>query len=517
MPLDPAVSFITEDASIDSTAFKTVVVVGQSNSAAEGLYKNLEFKTQAELDVIFGTSSHINSCLKDVLTEYKNSFVRPKLWAISYVDLLAGVARVLSTVVSGTATVDKTLLIKLNTLNPDRTAAQTAGIMALRNTKGADCSAFSTNSNEIGSIVNARRNFKPKLANAFTNDVIIEVDITSGMTSAQVATAINTAINAKTTAIYSSSVAASTLTITSKHKGSLSNFFSFEIIATTIPSGISFATTVITAGTGVVDATGILDITDTDNNKLKDLDFNFLTIPYGYSVSALVSDAAPKFENVLEYNNQCLEYYIIRGTALDLSNNAAIDALASAEPTSANGISKLILVSELDGLRIKGTWDYTTRSYIKSKQFTPIQREQNGNISIGVTSTLSNSTGFTSIERVFAAYAAREFYVEKAIPADFSEADYTTGDNIDGTTYNRDASISKFKYYRDILDGTVLSSIYGDDYANLIDNNEQARARHDELLEATINFDTGTKQLFLKMINQLINPINSISVISQYS
>ena len=517
MPLNPAVSFITKDAVVDTSFFKTMLVVGQSNVAEEGLYKDIELNTAKDINVMFGEDSHLAACLKDALTMFSNSIVKPKIWAVSYEDEATAVARILESVVAGTATESKTMQIKMNSLNPDRTATQTASVLALRNTKGAYCGDFARNAIEFGSPVNARRSFNPILANAFTNDVIIEVEITNGMTSDQAAAAIDAAINAKTSAIYGSSVASSTLTLTANHKGALSNMFAFEIVQTSIAEGLTITTTEDTAGTGVVDATQILEILDTEGERLGDLDFNYMVLPYGYSVSALVTDSYSKFENVLNYNNQCLEYNIIRGTALDLSNDTALNALAVAEPIETTGITKVMLVSELDGLKIKGTWAKSTRNKIENKQFTPIQRELDGKISVGNAYTLSDSIGFVNLERLLASSLVRELIVEKFIPADFGEADYTTGTNTDSSTYNRDQVISTFQSYRDILDGTVVNTVYGTDFAGLVSNSEEARARLDELLDATVSFDKVTKQLALQYISELINPIKSIFIISSYS
>ena len=518
MPINPKVSFITEDAVQDTSFYKTLVIVGQSNTAGEGLYKDIELKSEKEINSIFGASSHIASLLRDNKTMLSNSIIKPKIWAISYEDLSGGVARILESVVAGTATESKTMNIKINSMNPDRLMTQAATVLALRNTKGAYCGAYGRNSVEFGAPSNINMPFNPILADAFDNDVIVEVEITSGMTSTQAAAAINAAINAKTTSIYGSSVVSSTLTITSKHKGSVSNFFTFEVVPSSIAAGLSVTTTVDTAGTGTVVSTGILDIEDQDGMKLSELDFNYIVIPYGYSVSALNLDAKAKWDNVLNYNNRCLEYNIFRATALDMSSLTALNSLASAEPISEANLPKSMFILRFgtDTLTIKGISDFSQREAIEAKQFTPIQRELNGQISVGNTYSLSDSIGFIDLQRLLNAGLFREVIVEKFIPSDFVERNFTDGKSVNAYTYNKDNIIAKFQLYRDICDGSNVNSVYGTDYAGIVDNNAAARARFDELLSASIVFDKITKQLILKLISDLTNPIKSIFIISYY-
>jgi hypothetical protein len=516
MPLNPEVSFTSQDAAVDSSFTKTMVIVGQTKTTTVGLIKDIELKSQKEINILFGEDSHLAANIRDVLTMFSNTIVKPKIWAISFIDDEAAVERVLDSTVTGTATEDKTLKIRLNSLNPDRTSAQAAAVLALRNTKGAFCGDYARNAIEFGAPVNARRSYNPILAKAFTNDVIVEVEITNGMTNSQVATAINDAINAKTSAIYGSSVLSNVVTLTANHKGSLSNLFGFEILQDSIADGISISTVETTPGSGVVDITGILDIVDNQGNRLGDLNFNYVSLPLSYSATELVNDGYSKAENVLNYNNQCLEYNIFRGTALDLSDDVALNALAVAEPVEEKGLVKTIFVSELDGLRIRGTWDKTTRNKIEAKQFSPIQRELDGRISVGNTYTLSSSIGFVNIERTLASFLIREILVEKFIPDDFGESDFTTGISTDSSTYNRNEVIALFQYYRDILDGTVINSIYGNDFSGLVSNSDEARSQLDELLDATVTFNSVSKQLALKYISELINPIKSIFIISSY-
>ncbi len=515
---NPRVSFLTKDAVVDTSYYKTLVIVGQSNTATAGLYKDIELKTIKQINTLFGAGSHLASLLRDNWQYMSNSIVKPKVWAISYPDLAGGVKRILTSVVSGTATEAKTLQIKLNSLNPDRTAVQTATVLALRNTKGAYAGDYAANGIEFGAPRNANMGFNPILADATTQDVVIEVPVSIGDTAATVATALNAAINAATSAIYTSTVATATLTVTANHKGALGQMFAFEVVAASLPAGIAIATTEATPGTGIVDATGILALTDSDSNTLAELDFNYITLPYGYSVTALTADAKAKLDNVLQYSNRCLEYQIFRGIAVDTSNSSNITTLASANPIQADGIVKSVFVSALDGLVVHGVTAYSERNALEAVQLSPIQKDtKTGNINVGNTYTFSDSIGFVNLERLLTVEAARQFIVEEMLPQDFQERNFTFGTAVNSYTYNKNDVISKFQFYRDILDGTNVNTTYASDYAGLFDNNSAARSRYDELLDKSVSFDKITKQLVVQLAAELTNPIKSIFAIAYYS
>jgi len=301
--LDPIISAPIEDASVDTSYVQTIVLTGQSNTATEGLHKDLELLTQDQINTQFGASSHLASMLRECATIWENSIVKPKLWAASYEDNSSAVARILEATVSGTSTEERTLKLRINSLNPDRIAAQEVAILAARNTKAAYCAEYAQNNVQFGAPKNAKNTFTPKLTKATVNDVIVEVVIPKSTGANAAAALINAAINAKTTSVYGSAVSSAVLTLTAKHKGSLGNFFSFEVVYGTMPAGLALAVVEDTAGSDVVDASGVLDLEDGYGVKLKNLNFNFFVAPISYSVSAVVTDAKAKFDNVTNYKN----------------------------------------------------------------------------------------------------------------------------------------------------------------------------------------------------------------------
>ncbi len=112
----PTISAPIEDARVDTSTFQTLVVVGQSNDATAGLYKDLRFLTHAQINTKFGADSHIAAMLRDVLTVYADSITKPRIWAASYADVVTDTARILESTVTGTATRDCTIKININGL-----------------------------------------------------------------------------------------------------------------------------------------------------------------------------------------------------------------------------------------------------------------------------------------------------------------------------------------------------------------------------------------------------------------
>lgn len=516
--LNPNISWKNIDSAVDTSFYKTVCIVGQSNIATAGIYKDQELLSEAEINTKYGANSHLAACLRDARTLMVDSIVKPKIMAVSYADKSDAVARIITLTTTGTATEDRTLQIKLNSLNPDRMMTQEAVILALRNTKGAYCGSYSRNGVEFGSPKNANMGINPILADATTNDVIVEVSITAGMSNTAAATAISAAINAATSAIYTATVSSGVVTLTADHKGAIGNMFAVEVAPFTTASGLAIAAAQTTAGSDVVDASAVLAITDEAGIPLSQLDFNYFVLPYGYSVTNLTTDAKAKWSNVLAYNNQCLDYLIMRSVALDLSTSTAINSLASIEPVNASGVVKQLLISKLDGLVIRGVNDKTTRDLIESKQFTPLQREKDGSISIGNAYTLSSDTSFSTVRNVITIAAVREIHIEKFFAPDFTERNFVAGKSVNAYSYNREEIISRFKYYRDILDGTVINDdTYGSDFAGILDNSDRAREKFDELLEVMVSFDKTNDQLIVPLSNTLTHPIKSIFVLAYFS
>jgi len=191
--------------------------------------------------------------------------------------------------------------------------------------------------------------------------------------------------------------------------------------------------------------------------------------------------------------------------------------LASSEPIEANGIVKSLAVLKLSGLVIRGVSDVSEATALEAKQFTAIKYESDTGIYyVGACSSLSNSTRFKNIEAVIAALAVRKFTVEKMIPTFFGEKAYTDGDIIDGSMTNKEGVISFFESVGLILDGTNVSTEYGNDYAGLVVSGADAQARRTEILQASTYYDKSAKMLALKFANDLLDPIRSIFIINSF-
>lgn len=495
--------------------FRTVVLVGQSNTAIAGIYKDLEYKTEEQIDTLFGADSHLAFLIKDSVKMF-NGFVKPKLMAVSYQDIVSDVARALELQITGTASEDRLLQIKVNSLNPDRVSTQTASAFASFFTEDATCVDFVKNGKlQRGSIRNIASGYHPMLANVYDNDVIIDVSISSGMTQNQIATAINTAINAKANCLYNSTVATNTLTLTATHKGLISQNFTFEIIKSTIPAGITTSISQTVAGSGIVDISNILNLTDSEGDKLGSLDFDYIVVPYGLSISNLVIDSKAKFDNVLQFNNKALDYHIFQAKAVDLSNDTEINALATANPLSENGLTRsLIVVEKKDNFTNKPIYDYSKKSLIEFKQFIPLEREREGAVFLGNCYSLSNDSVYKDLTKLFSVSAIREVYVEHLIPLYFTGSE-TYDENGASTeiSYNKSDIITIFQQFRDIIDGSNISTVFLNRFSNLIKSNSDARSQYDEILENSINFDS-SQTLSVNLFFNLVEAIKNLYITS---
>lgn len=507
----PTISAPIEDARVDTSAVQTLVVVGQSNDATAGLYKDLRFLTHAQIDTKFGADSHLAAILRDVITVYSDSITKPRIWAASYIDVSGDVARILEATVSGTATKDCTLKINVNGLNPDRTTAQIAAIAALRQTTGAACGAFTVPTNPQRGLPNNVKNFTPILAKAATNDIVLEISISTGDNAATIAGKINTAINASTRSIYSSSVLSAVVTLTCEHKGVIGNMVGFEPIPSSFrDAGFTISTVEDTAGTGVPDITAILNLTDEDGVKLGESEFNHIVLPYGYSDTALKNDSFAKFSNVKDYANKSLQYLIYKGTAIDTSNTSTVNGIASANPVEEKGVVKNVILSRLSGLTIKPVISSTESEYIRSKQLNSFLYDNDLGYTLSASYTLSNSTTYQFISSFFAIAAVRKYVVEKKMKYDFFEKSTKDGNTLSPSIYTKSQIINILTSYFDVLAGLQVDAVYGSDYSNIIDDADQYRQDFLDALNAAYMFDRTTGVLTIDAIYTLLTPIIGI-------
>ena len=498
-----------------TSLFRTVLLVGQSNVAVAGIYKDLQNKTEEQINTMFGANSHLSFLIKDCLKMF-SGFTKPKLMAVSYRDDAEDVKRVLNLEILGTATETRFLELKMNSLNPDRIATQTASAFASIFTEDAFCTDFLNNSIvQKGEFKNIATGYHPILANIYDNDIIIEVEIASGMTQNQIATAINTAINAKLNSIYTSSVTDNDVILMASHKGLIGQNFTFEIIKSTIPAGISTVITQTTAGSGSIDISNILNIADENGDKLEVLDFDYVVVPYGFSVSNLVIDAKAKFDDVLLYNNKALDYHIFQATSLDLSDDIALDSLAVANPISVNNLTRsMLIIEKKDNFSNKPLVDYSKIKRIELKQFISIDKKTDNSVFLGNCYSLSNDSVYKELNKLFSVSAIRELYVEHFIPIDFTgEQNYDEFGISIGLNYNKEDIIAIFKQYRDIIDGTETKSTCGNRFSGLIKSDAQARIDYDEILTNSIRFDS-SQTLSMNLLFNLVETIKNLAITS---
>ena len=512
MAVNPKVSFQNIDALQDTSFFRKIVIVGQSNTATEGLYKDIEYDDLQGIEEKFGKSSHIGRALRDA-SVMLSGFIKPKIWAVSYKDNSAAIARVLETTVSGTATKSFTQKIKIHSLDPFNVITQVTIAHGMRETKGCACaSVYANGAISVGSPANSAGQFNAPLPNITTNDVIIEVAITKGDTATAIATKISDAVQANQYSVYSAASNSGVVTFTSKHKGTISQDFSIEFVANSSVTGVTFNTLEDTAGSDAVDISDILtNVKDQENTPLGELDFDYIVVPYSYNINNLIIDAKAKWDNVSAYGNRAMDYRIMQATAINLDNNTELDALTNDNPINIDGITRHLCVLSKDDFIIRPV-RYSKISLIESRQFTPIQQEFDDTVTVGNPFTLSSQTGWKDLSRVLASSVARYFIVEKRLPLVYREKSWSNGTAIQSFVITKEISVAESKFTRDILDGTNLNSIYGSDYAQVIDNSEIARSQFDEYIEANTSFDITTNTLTIKHTQVLLNGIQNIFI-----
>jgi hypothetical protein len=507
----PATSYQNLDGVQDTSYKERIVIVGQSNTATAGLYKNIELMSSKEIDTLFGKSSQIGRSLRDA-NSMLTGFVKPSIYAVSYADKSNAVARTLQTTITGNAIKSFTQKIKIHSLDPFNLSVQTAVAHAMRHTKGCACASVSQNGAvTVGLPANAAQNFNAPLPQAKTNDVYVNVEIAKNETPAQIAAKVVAAVNANAYSVYSAASSGAVITFTSKHKGEIGQFFSVEFIPYSSATGVSYETLENIAGSGSVDiSTMLTNVLDETETPLGELDFNYLVVPYSYNIDALKTDAYAKWENVYNYRGRALDYIIFQATALDLTDNTELNALAVDNPTSEEGIVRHLMVLSKETNSVIRLVKPSKIAIVESKQFTPITEEQDGKATVGNSFTLSDSAGFIDLSRVLSSSIVRAFIIEKRIPEQFQEKSFTTGSVVQGFMKNTGEIIADFKETRDIVDGTNQNTVWGTMFAGLVSNSSTARAVFDELLEATTSFSN--KTVFVNIVNELLNPIQNISI-----
>lgn len=508
MSYEPKQSFQSISGVIDTSFYQTIVLVGNSNVATAGIHKDLELLTEQDIATKFGAGQHLASMIEEIRYQMRNSLTKPKIMARSYQDGGLHTSNVKAITFSGTATRDSIFKVYLGSNAPSNIASGYACAIASRHTIGANVGQFDKNIFDTGSPKQCATNTSALLAPKILS---VEVSISKGADATAVASAINTAIGALSNSPFTSSATSGVLTITSKTKGIVANELGIKI--DTI-EGVS-ASIAETAGTGTVDISAVLDTTDIDGKKLKELDFDAIVIPYGYATSNIVDDAHAKMENVTNYGNKCLDYRIYQATAIDTNDDSAINTLSSNNPTSSKGAVRVIGVLHKTGGFVTGISSVAQATKIKNKQLNPIYDLSN-KLEFGSQITLSDVIGFYHLNIVLNSMMVRYVYVEKFLDTDYWRKNYTTG-NSDSFNVNKAQVILDFLLYYDILSGTIADlnnySKYSNisNFTNIVVRSDLVRANYEKLLDSTISFNNG--QLSVSFINEFSKPITLLNLI----
>jgi len=517
---------------VNANYSNTVVLVGQATTANTGIFTDIELKSNNEINTLFGAGSHLSMILREAVNVCNNNgFTKPKVMAISYPDDVSGdVAKIISLELTGTtATESKILKIIFNRHNASRYSALISTLFASKVTNNTDISKYFNLG--LGSPKLASKGYCANLTTIYDNDLIIDVEVLKGETISQIATKINTAINNTSTCTFSSTVSAGVLTLTAKNKGLVSQEYTIEIDNTTIPAGITTTITQTTEGTGTIDISNILNLTK-NNIKLDNMKFKYIAIPYGWNDTNLVINAKQKYDNVLQYNNQALDYRIIKTSAVDCSNIANIDTFASNNPKSEDGLNKIVFVlNKISNLKNKAIIGLDIYNKLDFYNLTGIAFDNYDEYSVHLrpVRTLSSVDTLKDLPKLITISIIREVFVERLIPRDFTgNENYTDGTGDQGEKlYDKAILKSIFLNYCNYFylgsdsnnqqitsQGIIPASVLSGQFAGMINDSETAKQTLEDVIDATLNYNSNVKEVRIELAFNLFSQIEKLTIIN---
>lgn len=506
-----------------------VVIVGQCTTANTGIFTDIEFKSKDEINTLFGAGSHLSMMLIDSLHVCENNgFSKPKVLAIAYQDDITGdVAKVIKLELTGTtATESKVLKIIFNRHNQSRYSALISTLFGAKVTDNTDLSKYyDVNYLSFGSPKNSAFGNVSNLTTIYDNDVIVYVEILKGQTINDIATNINSAINNETNCTFTASVNAGVITLTAKNKGVVSQEYTVEIDELTIPSGITTSITQFTEGTGTIDISNILNLTK-NGIKLTEMKFKYVCIPYGWNDINLVIDSKLKFDNVLNYQNQALDYRIIKTAIIDCSTISNIDTFAINHPKTLEGLNQvLFILNKISNIKNNPILDTNVANKIDFYNFTAIAYDNydRNSVSLKPVRTLSSQEVFKGLSQVIVSSIFREIYVEKHLAQYFTgNENYSDGNgDLSQGIYNKEVLKNiflngfNFFYIGSIETNettTKPATIKSGQFAGMIKNDEASLRLLENIIDATLEYNTVSKEVATQIITALFSQIEKISI-----
>jgi hypothetical protein len=525
------INFQTVASNVDTSYSSPVIIVGQTTTANTGIFTDIEIKSKSEINTLFGAGSHLSMMLREALTVCENNgFTKPKVLAVSYADDVSGdVAKVVKLELTGTtATESKVLKIIFNRHNQSRYSALISTLFSAKVVDNTDLTKYyDTDFLSSGSPKNASYGYVSNLTTIYDNDLTVYVEILKGETINQIAAKINTAINAETNCTFASAVTDGIITLTAKNKGIVSQEYTVELDQLTIPSGVTTSLTQLTAGSGTIDISNILNLTK-NNVKLDNMKFKCIAIPYGWNDIALVINAKAKFDNVLNYQNQALDYRIIKTAAVDCSDIANIDTFAINHPKSEEGLNQILFVlNAISNIRNIPTSDKAIADKLDFYNFTGISYDNYNynSVSLKPVRTLSSKDIFKSLSSVITSSIVREIFVERYIPMYFTgNENYSDGSGdiylgIYGKKELKSIFLSAFNYFymgsvESNETATKPATIGSGQFSGMIKNDAKSIKILEDIIDATLSYNTSAKEVRTQLITSLYSQIEKLTIIN---
>ena len=548
---NPVIQMTQEIATAPENYALTVAITGLTDNSQvpRKLYEGIENMTVKQLEQTFGAKSQITSLLKDALTcTDECGYYKPKIFAIPYQEGSGSgfVSHVRKIDITGTAVADQVITMTINKLNPSRIEVQQAVGIAARYTANTECGSFTSNDISTGKPSNASNGIVAPLNFVNTNDITIKLTIKKGETAEEVALKISNALTNSSTCPFIPELAGTVatpevLTVVNLeyiHKGALGNTCGFEIATT--GTGLSFSVEEVTAGTGYIDASDILNTPTNDEFVFGERDIHIM--PLSADVfseedrALLLVDRNEKRQNIkgntpldgilitcLAFNTQ-LEEFDNEGNRID----GSVEKYHNDNPLTEEGLCLHNLVLE-KGTR-PGEYNYVVSQSSIEKldalQMSAVVKRKDKVISIQHAYTRSDNSTVKYLNTFFQMSFFRRLVIEVSVVKTFGngENSYTEGG------INHTGKISAAYIINDFLDiyeyfigakTAVRGSTYDDNaelaskvalHIGMLNDDESAKKKYKLIVNDSFAYQKPTKTIVLSVLQDLVYAVVGVNI-----
>lgn len=548
---NPVIQMTQEIATAPENYALTVAITGLTDNSQvpRKLYEGIENMTVKQLEQTFGAKSQITSLLKDALTCTEEcGYYKPKIFAIPYQEGsgVGFVSHVRKIDITGTAVADQVITMTINKLNPSRIEVQQAVGIAARYTANTECGSFTSNDISTGKPSNASNGIVAPLNFVNTNDITIKLTIKKGETAEEVALKISNALTNSSACPFIPELVGTVaepdvLTVVNLeyiHKGALGNACGFEIATT--GTGLSFSVEEVTAGSGYIDASDILNTPTNDEFVFGERDIHIM--PLSADVfseedrALLLVDRNEKRQNIkgntpldgilitcLAFNTQ-LEEFDSEGNRTD----GSIEKYHNDNPLTEEGLCLHNLVLE-KGTR-PGEYNYVVSQSSIEKldalQMSAVVKRKDKVISIQHAYTRSDNSAVKYLNTFFQMSFFRRLVIEVSVVKTFGngENSYTEGG------INHTGKISASSIINDFLDiyeyfigakTAVRGSTYDENaelatkvalHIGMLNDDESAKKKYKLLVNNSFSYQKPTKTIVLSVLQELVYAVVGVNI-----